>query len=132
MSTSRVPVFSEKYVESLVPISKVSTQIVAPGGSVSKKMLPPVLSGIFAVAVVVTVVVVVVVGEAADVIPVWISRSRNTRQTKNRNRFMPVLPERLREGRIMVPESAIFFITRDERLLAGGLSPATRSTFFKK
>jgi hypothetical protein len=97
MSISRVPVFSEKYVESLEPILILSTHIVAPEGSVSKKMLPPVLSGVVVVAVVVEIVVAVVVvvvdGEAADAIPVWTRRSRKTRQTTKGNRFMPVLPE---------------------------------------
>ena len=86
---------------SLVPILTVSTKIVAPEGSVSKKTLPPALSGVVvAVAAAVVRAVVVASGvafadsEAADVIPVWASRSRKARQTKNWNRFIPVLPKR--------------------------------------
>jgi Flp pilus assembly protein TadB len=67
---------------------------VAPVGSVSKKILPPVLSGVVVVAAVVAVAVAVVVVVAADVIPVWTSRNRKARQTKKGNCFMPVLPER--------------------------------------
>jgi Flp pilus assembly protein TadB len=51
------------------------------------------LPGVVVVVAVVAVVVVVVAGGAAVVIPIWISRSRKARQTKNGNRFMPVLPQ---------------------------------------
>jgi hypothetical protein len=55
----------------------LSSQIVAPVGEVSKEILLPILAR-----------VVVVVSEA-DTIPIGINRSRNTRQTKKGNRFIP-------------------------------------------